>query len=251
MTALAEGAILAAFLAFCRIGACLMIMPGLSSVRVPVQVRLFTAVAVTMALLTFLWDRIFPFVDGTRPAVMVPMIVSELLVGGLIGALTRLYMEAMRFIGTAIAMLMGFNSMGGTAIGEADPQGPLAALISLSALLLLFVFDFHLEVIRALVASYSIAPVNVFFNPQSALIDVADTVSESFFLVLRLGSPFIAYAILVNLTIGFVNKLTPQIPIYFISLPFVIAGGLILFYFAFSTMLSLFADGFLATTLAR
>lgn len=247
---LGQTAILAAFLAFCRIGACMMVMPGFSSARVPMQVRLFTAVAVTMALLAFLWDRIFPFVDA-RPSILAPMIVSELLVGGLIGALTRLYMEAMRFIGTAIAMLMGFNSMGGTAIEEADPQGPLAALISLSALLLLFVFDFHLEVIRALVASYSIAPVDVFFNPQSALIDVADTVSESFFLVLRLGSPFIAYAILVNLTIGFVNKLTPQIPIYFISLPFVVAGGLILFYFAFSTMLSLFADGFLGMTLAR
>jgi flagellar biosynthetic protein FliR len=31
----------------------------------------------------------------------------------------------------------------------------------------------------------------------------------------------------------------------------VVAGGLILFYFAFSTMLSLFADGFLGMTLAR
>lgn len=247
---LSQTAILAAFLAFCRIGACMMVMPGFSSARVPMQVRLFTAVAVTIALLAFLWDRIHPFVD-VRPSILAPMIVSELLVGGLIGALTRLYMEAMRFIGTAIAMLMGFNSMGGTAIEEADPQGPLAALISMSALLLLFVFDFHQEIIRALIASYSIAPVNVFFNPQAALIDVADTVSESFFLVLRLGSPFIAYAILVNLTIGFVNKLTPQIPIYFISLPFVVAGGLILFYFAFSTMLSLFADGFLGMTLAR
>ena len=29
--------------------------------------------------------------------------------------------------------------------------------------------------------------------------------------MIRLGSPFIAYAILVNLAIGFVNKLTPQI----------------------------------------
>ncbi|MGS1094031.1 flagellar biosynthetic protein FliR [Aquamicrobium terrae] len=247
---LSQTAILAAFLAFCRIGACMMVMPGFSSARVPMQVRLFTAVAVTIALLAFLWDRIHPFVD-VRPSILAPMIVSELLVGGLIGALTRLYMEAMRFIGTAIAMLMGFNSMGGTAIEEADPQGPLAALISMSALLLLFVFDFHQEIIRALIASYSIAPVNVFFNPQAALIDVADTVSESFFLVLRLGSPFIAYAILVNLTVGFVNKLTPQIPIYFISLPFVVAGGLILFYFAFSTMLSLFADGFLGMTLAR
>ncbi|WP_425530453.1 flagellar biosynthetic protein FliR [Stenotrophomonas maltophilia] len=53
------------------------------------------------------------------------------------------------------------------------------------------------------------------------------------------------------MAIGFVNKLTPQIPIYFISLPFVIAGGLILFYFAVPTLLSLFGDGFIETTLAR
>lgn len=250
MSALAEGVVLAAFLAFCRIGACFMIMPGLSSVRVPLQVRLFLAVAVTAGLLVFLWDRIYPFVDA-RPAVFAPMIVSELLIGGLIGAMTRLYMEALRFIGAALAMQIGFNSMGGPSIEEAEPQAALAALISFSALLLLFVFDFHLEVIRALVSSYAIAPVNVFFNPQAALVDVADTLSESFFLVIRLGSPFIAYAILVNLTIGFVNKLTPQIPIYFISLPFVIAGGLILFYFAFGTMLSLFVDGFIDITLAR
>jgi flagellar biosynthetic protein FliR len=70
-------------------------------------------------------------------------------------------------------------------------------------------------------------------------------------MVLRLGSPFVAYAILVNLTIGFVNKLVPQIPVYFISLPFVIAGGLIIFYFAAGSMLALFADGFMATALGR
>ncbi|TGU70958.1 flagellar biosynthetic protein FliR, partial [Mesorhizobium sp. M1C.F.Ca.ET.144.01.1.1] len=55
----------------------------------------------------------------------------------------------------------------------------------------------------------------------------------------------------VNLTIGFVNKLTPQIPVYFISLPFVIAGGMIIFYFAVGTLLSLFVDGFVDLTLAR
>ena len=250
LSTLTQTTILAAFLAFCRIGACFMLMPGLSSVRVPLQIRLFVAIAATGGLLAFLWDRIYPFVDP-RPQVLVPMIVSELLVGGLIGAMTRLYMEALRFIGTAIAMLIGYGGSGGPAIEEPEPQAALAAIISFSALLLLFVFDFHHEVIRALVASYTIAPVNVFFNPQAALVDVADTVSGAFFLVIRLGSPFIAYAILVNLTIGFVNKLTPQIPIYFISLPFVIAGGLIIFYFAIGTLLSLFADGFVAMTLAH
>jgi flagellar biosynthetic protein FliR len=179
------------------------------------------------------------------------MIISELLVGGLIGAMTRLYMEALRFIGSAIAMLVGFGGSGGPAIEEPEPQAALAAIISFSALLMLFVFDFDHQIVRALVASYTVAPVNVFFNPQAALVDVTDTVSDTFFLVIRLGSPFVAYAILVNLTIGFVNKLTPQIPIYFISQPFIIAGGMIIFYFAVGTMLSLFVDGFVDLTLAR
>lgn len=250
LSALSQNVILAAFLAFCRVGACFMLMPGMSSVRVPMQIRLFVAIAVTGGLLAFLWDSIYPYVDA-RPSVLAPMILSELLVGGLIGAMTRLYMEALRFIGSAMAMLIGYGGMGGPAIEEPEPQAALAAIISLSALLLLFVFDFHHEVIRALVASYTVAPVNVFFNPQAALVDIADTVSDAFFLVIRLGSPFVAYAILINLTIGFVNKLTPQIPVYFISLPFVIAGGLFLFYFALGTLLTLFADGFVDLTLAR
>ncbi|RWF03982.1 MAG: flagellar type III secretion system protein FliR [Mesorhizobium sp.] len=247
MNALSQGVVIAAFLAFCRIGACFMLMPGLSSARVPLQIRLFVSVAATGGLLAFLWDRIYPFVDP-RPQVLAPMIVSELLVGGLIGAMTRLHMEALRFMGSAIATLIGYGGSGGPA---PEPQAALAAIISFSALLLLFVFDFDHEIVKALVASYQVAPVNVFFNPQAALVDVTDTVSDAFFLVIRLGSPFVAYAILVNLTIGFVNKLTPQIPVYFISLPFVIAGGMIIFYFAVGTLLSLFVDGFVDLTLAR
>ena len=51
MTAAAEGIVLAAFIAFCRIGGCFLLMPGLASVRVPMQIRLFVAVAATGALL--------------------------------------------------------------------------------------------------------------------------------------------------------------------------------------------------------
>jgi flagellar biosynthesis protein FliR len=86
-------------------------------------------------------------------------------------------------------------------------------------------------------------------DAQSALTDLTDTLSQAFFVMIRLGSPFIAYAILVNLAVGLINKLTPQIPIYFISLPFVIAGGLLLLYFGIGTLLSLTADGFFPTTI--
>jgi flagellar biosynthetic protein FliR len=248
VSAFTDTVVIAAFLAFCRIGACFMLMPGLSSARVPMQVRLFVAIAATGALLAHLWDQLMPFASRD-PALLGPMIVSELLTGSLIGLLARLYLLALAFIGSAIAMLVGYGGMTGPGIENGDPQAPLGEIISFSALMLLFVFDFHHQIVEALVRSYEFAPVNVFFNPRGALVNVGDTIGDSFLIALRLGSPFVAYAILVNLTVGFVNKLTPQIPVYFISLPMVIAGGLILFYFAIATMLSLFADGFAAATL--
>ena len=241
---------MAAFIAFCRVGGCFMLMPGLASVRVPVQIRLFVAVAATFALLIHMWDAILPFVRQ-RPDALFLMIVSETLIGALIGLMARLYMLALQFMGSAIAMSIGYGGQMGPGIEESEPQAALAGILSFSALLLLFVLDFHHEIVKALVGSYRLVPVNALFDPRTALVDVTDTLSESFFVVLRLGSPFIAYALLVNIAVGFVNKLTPQIPVYFISLPFVIAGGLILIYFGAPVLLSLFADGFLPTTIGR
>jgi flagellar biosynthesis protein FliR len=242
--------VITAFVAFSRIGGCFLLMPGLSSARVPIQIRLFVAIGVTGALLIHLWDQIAPHASR-NPAVLLALIVSETLIGSLIGLMARLYVLALQFIASAIAMLIGFGGTSGAGIDEPDPQAALSSLISFSALMLLFVFDFHHEIIKALVMSYELAPVSALFNPQTALVDVTDTISESFMVMIRLGSPFIAYAILVNLAIGFVNKLTPQIPVYFISLPFVIAGGLTILYFAIPTLLSLFADGFVDVTIGR
>ncbi len=250
MNAVLSSVVITAFVAFCRVGGCFLLMPGLSSARVPIQIRLFVAIAATGALLVHLWDQIAPHVSR-NPAVLLALIVSETLIGSLIGLMARLYVLALQFAATAIAMLIGYGGAAGAGIDEPDPQAALGSLISFSALLLLFVFDFHHEVIKALVMSYDLAPVSALFNPQTALVDVTDTISESFMVMIRLGSPFIAYAILINLAIGFINKLTPQIPIYFISLPFVVAGGLAILYFAIPTMLSLFADGFVDVTIGR
>ena len=49
MTALASDTVLLVLLAFCRVGACFLVLPGISSSRVPVQVRLLLVVAITIA----------------------------------------------------------------------------------------------------------------------------------------------------------------------------------------------------------
>ncbi len=250
MTATLPDFVIAAFVTFCRVGGCFMVMPGLSSARVPLQIRLFVAVAATFALLINMSDEVIPH-TRQQPAGLVLLVISETLIGGLIGLMARFYVLALQFTASSISMMIGFNGGMGHAIEESEPQATLASLISFSALLVLFVLNFHHEIIKAIVLSYRLAPLDAFYNPQSGLVDLTDTLSEAFMVMLRLGSPFLAYSLLVNLAIGFINKLTPQIPVYFISLPFVIAGGMILLYLGAPVLLSLFADGFVSVTVGR
>jgi flagellar biosynthetic protein FliR len=238
------GMVLLTFLVFCRVGGCLMMMPGFGSSRVPMQIRVFLAVSVTLVLAPLL----IPVVEGDLSKATVPtvvqLILSESLIGIMIGAMARIFFLALQFMGTAASMLMGFSGTPDTAIEESEPAPAMATLFTLTATVMLFVTGLHFEVLRALVASYSVLTVTDMFNAQFALSKITDAASESFILIAQLTSPFLVYALIFNFLVGIMNKMTPLIPVYFISTPFVLAGGLILLYFTFSEAMILFFTGF-------
>jgi flagellar biosynthetic protein FliR len=244
VNSIGSNAVLSAFLVFCRIGACLMLMPGFSSPRVPVMVRLFLSVAVSLALTPLLGPPIEKLIGNIPPLGLARLIVSELLIGGLIGFMGRIFFAALETLGTGIAMQIGLANALGAPIDENEPLPAIADLLTFLATTLLFVTDQHWEVLRGLVASYRTLPVAAGFGPQFGLIQVADCFSKAFFLALRIASPFILFGLILNLAVGLANRLTPQIQIYFISIPFAVAGGLFLLYFTFKQILELFMAGF-------
>jgi flagellar biosynthetic protein FliR len=246
VTAIGSNTILSAFVLFCRIGACLMLMPGFSSDRVPVQMRLFLVLAITLALTPLLVARIEPNLGDSSPAVIARLVISETLLGGLIGLLGRLFFLALETLATAMALAVGLGSILATAIESSELAPELVSFIMLAATMLFFATDQHGEVLRAIADSYTALPVANGFGAQFGLVQLADIASKTFFLTLRIASPFMIFGIVINLAIGLANKLTPQIPVYFISLPFVLAGGLFLFYFVSSQFLQLFMAGFAA-----
>lgn len=239
-----EGTVLALFAAFCRIGGCIMLMPGFSSARVPTQIRLFLAVAVTLAVSPILWNTIYPKIGG-KPIAYIELIAVETAVGSVIGLITRFYVIGLQFAGTIIAMSIGFNAPPMPDLIEDGAENQLTNMLSFAGLLLLFMLDFHHIVFKALVDSYGTIPVGGIFQIQKALITLTDTLQSTFMVMLRLGSPFLLYGLIFNVAIGFVNKLAPQIPVFFISAPYLIMGGMILFYFGVAAMLRLFVDGFI------
>ena len=244
MSAIGSTTVLTAFILFCRISGCLMLMPGFSSPRVPVMVRLFLCVALTLALTPFLGGAIEKLVRDASALALLRLIISETLIGGLIGLMGRIFFAALETLGTSIAMQIWLANALGAPVDDSEPLPSIADFLTFLATALLFVTDLHLEVIRGIVASYRTLPVASGFGAQFGLIQVADTLSKSFFLGLRVASPFILFGLVFNLAVGLANKLTPQIQVYFIATPFAVAGGMFLLYFTFKQVIELFMAGF-------
>lgn len=232
--------VLGVFLLFCRIGSTMMLMPGMSSTQIPAQVRLFLALAVSLALAPLLLPAVRRATAGAEPLALTWLIVGELLTGVLIGLLARIFFIALQALATVAATAIGYSGIPGPAIDETEPVPALVSLVTVSAVVLMFQTDLHWEVLRGLAASYSVLPPGAAFQVDFGLAQITDQLSETFLITLRISSPFLIYAIIVNLATGMINKLIPQISVYFVSLPVVLAGGLLLLYLNIEEFLYLF-----------
>ncbi|QBR70212.1 flagellar type III secretion system protein FliR [Beijerinckiaceae bacterium] len=236
--------VLTVFILFCRIGGCLMLMPGFSSQRIPVHVRLFVAFSVTLALAPLLSLEVGKRLSGLDPLSLTTLIASETLIGVFIGFLGRIFFGALETLAGVIAMSIGLASALAVPIEESEPLPAITSLIMITATTLLFVTNLHWEVLRGLCESYTAIPVTGLFNPRFELVQVSDCLAKTFLISLRISSPFIVYALIINLAVGVAAKLVPQIPLYFITVPAVIAGGMMLFYVICKPFLQIFNAAF-------
>lgn len=214
------------FVLFCRIGGCLMVAPGFSSERVPVRVRLYIALAVTLDLAPMLLDAMPQGLSAADPIRLGATIIGELTIGVFLGLLARLYFLALETLATAVALTIGLGNIFGSALLEDESAPALSTFIVLSALFLVFVTDQHLEIIRGIYLSYQAAPVSDAPSADRFLVEMTRVVTQSHLLALRITSPFLIFGLIVNLAFGYLARLTPQAPIYFVSSPFVIILGI-------------------------
>jgi flagellar biosynthetic protein FliR len=235
--------VLATFIVFCRIGACLMLVPGYSSVNVPPQIRLFVALVITFALTPILLSILKPLVDDASPLTLALLICTELLVGSVIGLGGRVFFLALQTMLAVMASAIGLSSIPGTPVGDTDPAPPVVPLIMAAVTTLFFLTDQHWQVLRGLMNSYDVWHPGEKLSGEMALNQLVSRLTDAFVLTLRITSPFIVYSVVVNFSVGLINKLTPAIPVYFVSVPFVLFGGFLLLYLTSDELLTQFMLG--------
>ncbi len=250
MTAFDQTSLVATFLIFCRIGACLSLAPGLSTPRIPMRARLLASLAVTLALAPALIGRARAAASPESPADLVLAIGAEFLIGATLGLLVRFMLAALETLTAAAAMTIGMSSIFMQRIDENDTLPDLASFVTLAATTLFFVTNQHFEILRALADSYGPYPVGALLDIGRGLDRLTGTLGAAFLLALRLTSPLLMFGLIANIAFALINKIAPQIAIYFVSTPFVLLGGLVVAYATMDTALPLFMQA-IAALIAR
>jgi flagellar biosynthesis protein FliR len=232
-----------AFVGFARISGCFLLLPGVSSVRVPQQVRMLFVLALTAALMPLMPPVIIQ--ENTRTGLgLARLILSETITGALIGIGARYYVSALGFMMNAASSSIGITSQFAPSIMDSDMEPALATIVSSATILALFAMDFHHHAIRALADSFRLAPVGAIPNPGAISDNLVAYLADCFLVLFRLGSPFLAYALVVNMFIALLNKLVPNLPVYFVSTPAVLLGAVLLIYILIPAVISLAAQGY-------
>src|SRR5690606_11164159 len=141
-------------LVFVRVGAIVMLIPGLGEASVPPRIRLSFAFLLAICLSAVAAPTL-PAIPGTVSG-MAGQVIKELLVGLMIGGLTRLFMSSLATAGEAVAIqsTLAFSQTANPM--QAQPGTSLAAFLGVTGVTLIFATNLHHLFIGAIAHSYTL-----------------------------------------------------------------------------------------------
>lgn len=229
---------------FARIGAVLLVLPGVGESYVPPRIRLSLALVVSLAL--------WPVVSASLPALpatiggMAGWIIREVLVGLAIGALLRMFLTALATAGEVVALQTTLAFAQTANPTQASPGSTLSAFLMILGTTLIFATNTHHLFIAGLVGSYDlIAPVRPLVTGDFTAMAVR-TVADAFTLGVQLAAPVLVFAIIFNVASGLVGRVMPAFQVYFAAAPLSIILGLSVFALSLGVLGTVFIDRYRA-----
>lgn len=221
------GEVYAAGLVFARVGAIVMLLPGIGEQVVPPRIRLSFALLMAVC--------IGPVVAPLLPAIpaslgaMGGQVIKEVLTGLMIGTLMRLMLSTLATAGETISLQTTLSfSQTANPLG-AQPGTSLTTFLTLLGVALIFATNLHHLFLAGMVRSYTLfAPAKPMMISDAVALAV-QTIGGSFALGIQLAAPVIVFSIVFNIAIGLVGRVMPQFQIFFVAAPLSIIFGLSIF----------------------
>lgn len=227
-----------AVLLFARLGAAVMLLPGLGEQEVPATIRLGLGLGLVLLLMPTLAPGLPAAPDDVGQSAR--LMVIEALVGLWLGGLARLVTIAMAMAGQAVALLLGL-AQALVPDPELGGQGTATGrLFSLAAVVVVLGTGLYALPLRALAESYTVLPVGEAFPAGAGAEAMAAAAADSFALSLRLAAPFVLAAVVINVALGLLTRIAPQVQFYFLAVPGQVLAGVALLALVMPALLGAF-----------
>ena len=238
-------ALAAAFLlVFARVGAMVMLLPGLGESNIPVRIKI--AIALLLTLIIVPLHRADYHVNMDALSALLVMFVYEILIGIVLGATARVALAALQVAGAVIAQQLGLGFVTSVDPTQGQQGVVIGNFLTMLGITMLFATDSHHLVIAALNDSYSI------FSPGEVMPsgDVAALATRAFAAAFKIGmqlsAPFLVFGLVFNIGLGVLARLMPQMQVYFVGVPLSILAGFLIFAVVLTAMMGSFLDYFIA-----
>lgn len=200
-------------------------MPVFSQRAVPQRVKIGLALFIAVAAQPSLPEMPVVPLDSLPQLLMV--VAQQLLIGLSMGFAVRLVFASLEFAGELIGLQMGLNFA-----GFFDPstgsQGTASARFLGAMVAFLFIaINGHLMLIQSLVASFQAFPVGE--EPFRFLRVAQPQVwgAEVFRMGLWIALPLVTMLLFVNLVLGIISRVAPQLNVFSVGFPLTVSIGLV------------------------
>jgi flagellar biosynthesis protein FliR len=229
-------------LVFARVGAMVMLLPGLGESNIPVRIKI--AIALLLTLIIVPLHRADYHVNMDTLSALLVMFIYEILIGIVLGATARVTLAALQVAGAVIAQQLGLGFVTSVDPTQGQQGVVIGNFLTLLGITMLFATDSHHLVIAALSDSYAV------FSPGDVLAsgDVAALATRAFAAAFKIGmqlaAPFLVFGLVFNVGLGVLGRLMPQMQVYFVGVPLSILAGFLIFGLVLAAMMGTFLDYF-------
>ncbi len=221
------------FLLFClvlmRMSGFIFFNPVFGRTSIPGLYR--AGLTLLMAIVVFPMAGEVETVAVTTPLVFTMLLIKELAVGFVVGMVMRIFEMVPMVAGTVIDSQIGL-AMAATYDPQSGTQVALTAnILRTFYLLLFFAVDGHMALFYIIMTSQEIVPYGaVAFGPEVSQAMLTIFV-QCFALAAKLAMPIIAYEFLVDIGVGLLMRIIPQINLFILSIQLRVLIGITMLVF--------------------
>lgn len=214
-------------LVFARIGAFLMLAPGIGDSSIPPRIRLLIALFIAAAIAPLVMAKL-PLLPNDN-AGLFRFIGVEVMIGLAIGFATRVMYGALATAGTIVGLQTGLAFAMTLDPSQGTQDSTFSTFLALVGVVILLQSNIHHLFIMGALNSYNNFAANGTFPAGIGADWLISAFSKSFLIAFQFCAPLIVFGIIYNVALGLINRAAPAIQVFFITQPIQIFFGMFIF----------------------